>query len=525
MNKTISFKHSGNAGDIIYALAGIKQVYASTGSKADIYLWLDRQGHYYQGAQHPLGNVMLNKYMYKMLKPLLEAQPYVNSVSKFKGEKIIADLNLIRTRDIGMPYGNIAKWYAYIFPDMNTDLSRPWIHVDTAFEYLQDKILLNRTSRYRNPNISYAFLRNRSDVLYVGTKEEYKEMRKEIKNLTYLEVSDFLQLAVAIKSCKFFIGNQSMCFGLAEAMKVPRILEVCSFAPNVIPAGPGPAYDYYSQQAFEYYVDELSKGKPTQVKENLFDKRLLETAKELIEEGQLSPKDVQSLKKSEPSIEDKLQMSEFRNEPINESWHPGTDVTKNTLVDFPRLSKIKEYVQETEKLKTYFGAMAEVGVYKGGTALLIRKNTTRDLYLFDTFEGMPETEVIDSGHNKGDFADTSLEKVKELLILNHPPGQTSHGPTFINKGIFPETTKNLPSGQIFCFVHIDCDIYKSVKDSLEYFYPRMIKGGIICLDDVLEPGCPGAKKAFEEFMIGKPEEKGLWEQYMVCQSQVAFRKL
>lgn len=274
MSKTIAFKHSGNTGDIIYALAGIKAVCEKYEAKAILYIWLDRPGFYYEGAKHPLGEVIMNKHMFDMLAPLLLAQSYIEDVLVYEGQKITVDLDLIRQNFVNMPYGHIARWYFYQFPDMATDLGKPWLDTHSVIpDYLKEEIgeftiresiVINRTSRYRNPYISYAFIRKyakrlETELLFVGVEEEFKSMQRDIPNIKMINCRDFFELVWLIKNCKLFIGNQSMCFGIAEASKAPRILEVCKFAPNVIPQGDGPAYDFYTQHAFEFYVEEMMK--------------------------------------------------------------------------------------------------------------------------------------------------------------------------------------------------------------------------------------------------------------------------
>lgn len=70
------------------------------------------------------------------------------------------------------------------------------------------------------------------------------------------------------------------------------------------------------------------------------------------------------------------------------------------------------------------------------------------------------------------------------------------------QGFFPATTG--PIGNVnFCFVHVDVDIYKSVMDSCAFFYPRMLKGGIMLFDDYDCPNCPSAKMAVDEFFKDK----------------------
>lgn len=266
MDKVIAFKTSGLSGDLIHFMAGIKQVCETQKMKADIFVWLDQPCFIYEGAEHPYGHVMMNQYAFDMMKPLIEAQPYVNSFQVWSGQKIHIDLDLIREVKINMPHGSLSRWIFYRFPDMTAPLHQTWLKVgigqitDSVFRTHNETILINRTSRYRNPWISYFFLEQyRDNIKFVGLKEEYEAFKKEWKfefNFPYVEVKDFHELAIKISECKFFIGNQSMCYAIAEALKVPRILEICQFAPNVIPTGPG-AHDFTSQAALTYFVDKL----------------------------------------------------------------------------------------------------------------------------------------------------------------------------------------------------------------------------------------------------------------------------
>lgn len=271
----ISFKTSGLSGDIIHYLAGIKQVCEENKTQADIYVWLDQPCFLYEGAEHPYGQLMMNRYAFDMMKPLAEAQPYVNSFQEWSGQKILVDLDLIREVKINMPHGSLSRWIFYRFPDMTAPLHEPWLTVGRDILYIpgiddqwaqppgttnKRKILINRTSRYRNPWISYFFLEQyRDDIAFVGLPQEHKQFCEEWKfefDMPYIKVENFYELAYEINSCKFFLGNQSMCYAIAEALKVPRILEVCQFAPNVIPTGPG-AHDFTSQAALIYFVDKL----------------------------------------------------------------------------------------------------------------------------------------------------------------------------------------------------------------------------------------------------------------------------
>lgn len=145
------------------------------------------------------------------------------------------------------------------------------------------------------------------------------------------------------------------------------------------------------------------------------------------------------------------------------------------------------------------GDIWECGVYTGGTAamlaaLLSDKMPARKLYLFDSFEGMPETDGGRDWHHKGDFSDTSQASV-ERFVGN--PGQCVY-----RKGIMPATFVGLESARI-ALAHIDVDVYRSVKDCLEFIWPRVSRGGFIVCDDYGFPTCPGARAAVDEFFAGK----------------------
>ena len=72
------------------------------------------------------------------------------------------------------------------------------------------------------------------------------------------------------------------------------------------------------------------------------------------------------------------------------------------------------------------------------------------------------------------------------------------------KGWIPERFKDVSELQ-FRFVHIDVDLFQPTKDAIEFFYPRMVKGGVIVCDDYGFDTCPGATKAMDEFFDSKVE--------------------
>ena len=171
----------------------------------------------------------------------------------------IVDLDKIYLVPNIIPHGNIHRWPWYCYPDMACNLSEPWLFVEPD-EGLGDYIVVNRTLRARNENINYKFLKPFQDkLLFVGHTDEWIEFCKDNDiEVRHHETDDLLELATIIRSARFFIGNQSLCFALAEAMKMPRILEVCTELPNVVPSG-HQAYDALFTSTMEYYFNELNR--------------------------------------------------------------------------------------------------------------------------------------------------------------------------------------------------------------------------------------------------------------------------
>jgi len=143
------------------------------------------------------------------------------------------------------------------------------------------------------------------------------------------------------------------------------------------------------------------------------------------------------------------------------------------------------------------GDMAEVGVYQGGSAKLICETKGKNtLHLFDTFEGLPKVSDIDTTFGKktwtaGQFNNTSLESVKNYL-RNYPN-------VHLYKGTFPDTATDIIEKK-FSFVNLDVDLYQSTKDCLEFFYPRLVIGGVILTHDYHSDG---VNRAFKEFTENK----------------------
>lgn len=176
-------------------------------------------------------------------------------------------------------------------------------------------------------------------------------------------------------------------------------------------------------------------------------------------------------------------------------------VKSYTLLSYKRLSFLYEAVLDL-KCRAVDGDFVECGSWNGGSAAVISvADKDRRVWLFDSWEGMPEGGEYDTKFKnkkvigeKG-MAMSSFEKINYLLFnkLKINPKDVS-----LVKGWFEETIPNIKNeiGKI-SLLHLDCDWYESVKFCLENFYDKVVSGGYIIIDDY--GSWAGCKKAVDEF--------------------------
>ena len=165
------------------------------------------------------------------------------------------------------------------------------------------------------------------------------------------------------------------------------------------------------------------------------------------------------------------------------------------------------------------GDFVECGVWKGGNILLYKLlndfySLNKNIFAYDTFQGMVTPEDVDIDY-KG-------ESAKKLLLANQKSENITNIHCFskidtvkknilkysklknINFIIGPvEKTllleKNLPKK--ISILRLDTDWYSSTKIELEVLYPRLVKGGVLIIDDY--GYWQGSRKEVDEFFFNK----------------------
>ena len=143
------------------------------------------------------------------------------------------------------------------------------------------------------------------------------------------------------------------------------------------------------------------------------------------------------------------------------------------------------------------GCVAEAGVFQGEFACIINESfPDRKLYLFDTFEGFDERDIVyEQRNNFSDAAKGQLNITSENLVLEKMKYPDN---CIICKGYFPESAKNIKDQ--FVFVNLDMDLYKPTLEGLRFFWPLMVQGGIIMIHDFFSQGYEGIDAALKEFI-------------------------
>lgn len=250
-NKVLNFLHSGHIGDLIYALPAIKKL--SENHTCNLFIGINKIFTNEKYKNHTSAGVLINDRIFNYALPLIGKQKYLNKVQKYIDQKI--DINLDLFRDMPGKPSNSSKWYFHI-TGVHADLHKPFLDTQ-EHDKIKNKIVISRSLRNKNTFIDYSFLNDFCDqLIFIGLKDEYLDLKKVIPELKHYDPLDFFEMSQIIKSSKFFLGNQSSPFAIAEGLKVPRLLENTYDVHEVEPTG-GNCYEFFYQTHFEKFFYKL----------------------------------------------------------------------------------------------------------------------------------------------------------------------------------------------------------------------------------------------------------------------------
>lgn len=195
-------------------------------------------------------------------------------------------------------------------------------------------------------------------------------------------------------------------------------------------------------------------------------------------------------------------------------------VRERTMTGAPKLEALIDAVRYVVRQQIP-GEVVECGVWRGGSmqavalTLLEQGDTSRELHLFDTFEGMPPPSGDDTRTRLGEtvsaeemlassekgsklWAIADLEDVRRGMAETGYPAERIH----YHPGLVEDTTPGQAPESI-ALLRLDTDWYASTKHELENLYDRLSPGGVLILDDYGD--WDGARKATEEWLAATGE--------------------
>lgn len=254
MEKTITFLHSGEMGDIIASMCTIKEICDRDGVKAKIAI--DTTGGLKANPENILraikiqtfGNGMrMGDHGYDFLRPLLIKQPYVSDVIKWKdGMNIDINLNSFRLVFLDNNLKKITNqnlvFMHQISNALNFGYKGPWLIAPTNRD--REGIVVARSTRYQASHTIYDSLRQNiiSQGRFLGTEFEAKVFENAFGYFPKLaHVNNALDAAIEINASKMVVANSTVFYWIAVGLGHPNILHEmsmdlpCSFFPNQNP--------------------------------------------------------------------------------------------------------------------------------------------------------------------------------------------------------------------------------------------------------------------------------------------------
>jgi O-methyltransferase len=201
-----------------------------------------------------------------------------------------------------------------------------------------------------------------------------------------------------------------------------------------------------------------------------------------------------------------------------------------TMTGVPRLQALVDAVRYCER-SAIPGSFAECGVWRGGSVLAMiltlqdLGKADRDIYLYDTFEGMTPPSERDVSPIDGSALETwqraeqtgerpwsqlfdpetfNEDHVRAALLETGYPAERLH----LVAGPVEETLPGR-SPDLLALLRLDTDWYESTRHELDHLYPRLAAGGVLIIDDYGH--WEGARRAVDEYFAEHPPRPPLRE--------------
>ncbi|MCH7944858.1 MAG: class I SAM-dependent methyltransferase [Armatimonadetes bacterium] len=159
------------------------------------------------------------------------------------------------------------------------------------------------------------------------------------------------------------------------------------------------------------------------------------------------------------------------------------------------------------------GAIVECGVWRGGCSILMAETlaragiSNREVYMYDTFAGMPVPSTEDVSISTGETGISKYQRVQGWVAASYEEVQSnvsgSAYPTsrfHLVKGLVEETIPDKAPAQI-ALLRLDTDLYSSTKHELTHLFPLLSTGGVLLVDDY--GAWTGSRQALDTYLAAE----------------------
>jgi O-methyltransferase len=156
---------------------------------------------------------------------------------------------------------------------------------------------------------------------------------------------------------------------------------------------------------------------------------------------------------------------------------------------YARIYILRQLAKQQSIINPYLD-FAECGVYAGMTMFFTAEFCDKTFIGIDSWEGVSEP---------GEFDTEYFKTIKLKSELAWAKNNLSRYPNvLLKKGWIPEVFDEVEESK-YSFVHIDVDLYEPTKKSIEYFWPKIVPGGVLICDDYGSYKTTGARKAVDDY--------------------------
>jgi hypothetical protein len=173
-----------------------------------------------------------------------------------------------------------------------------------------------------------------------------------------------------------------------------------------------------------------------------------------------------------------------------------------------RMSKFATHLDLFRRTSTLPGNIVECGVFKGASISrfikfrsLFENANSRKIIGFDTFGKFPDAQFeADKEVLKSFVREAGAQSISKPQLIALLKRNSLYQNVELIEGNLLETAPEYIKENArlkISLLHIDVDLYEATKVALEFFYPCVVRGGIVILDDY--GAFPGANKAIDDF--------------------------